>query len=339
MVAMWKLAHYARVFWSWQIRQKQTLAYLPEEISLEATNVCNFKCAFCPQSDPAHHEINPRTYLAAVNADTIFSRLRQAGVRTNVLHWTLDGEPFMHRQFHALCVVALRHGFTHMYFATNALLCTDDNLRRLPSEGARYTFTIDYCADEAQFEEIRGTKGSWSKVWDNLLNVLQSDDLRHIHLQVTDISPYTFSDLGEQDRRLAALRHMFPPSTRLIVRSKTFHNAAGTVSGPAGAPPPRKYHTCPYPWTSLNVTSSGDVVACCRDLRRQTVLGNLLRQSLPEVWNGEEYQTLRRNLLTQRPALSKACNGCDMPYNAEKFSMTNVIKTAKGRLQIFSQQS
>lgn len=335
-MAGWKLLHYANVFWSWQVARKDVLSYLPEEISLEATNVCNFKCAFCPQSDPAHHEINPRTYLTEQAADTILGRIREAGVKTNVLHWTLDGDPFMHRQFHRLCNVAVRHGFTHMYFATNALLCTDENIRRLPMGKARYTFTIDYCAEETHFETVRGTKGSWTKIRDNILNILEAKDLGHISLQVTDISPYTFAEESERRRRLSDLRGLFPASPRLTVRSKTFHNAAGTIAPPAGAGTTKKYFTCPYPWTSLNVASSGDIVACCRDLRRQTVLGNLLEESLAAIWNGARYRELRDNLLSGNPSRSKACDGCDMPYNAEKFSPANIVKTARGRLQVFS---
>ena len=84
------------------------------------------------------------------------------------------------------------------------------------------------------------------------------------------------------------------------------------------------------------MASNGDVVACSRDLERKTVLGNLLRQSLPEIWNGEPMQALRRNLRDHHPGRSGACANCDLPYDGSKYTVRNLINTAAGRLQLFS---
>jgi len=335
MVSFAKLNRYARIFYDWQIRKNINLSSLPEEVSIEATNVCNFRCEFCPQSDPMHHEIVPRTYLSPENAKEIFRRLRSGGILTRTLHWTLDGEPFMNRQFNELCATAIEHGFDNMYFATNGMLLTPESIQKLP-KGATYTFTIDYCADPGFFEEVRGTRGSWSRVRENIQEVLSDGKLQGFRFEIQDMSTFKISDQEEINIRFRNLQNLFSDKYgRLKIFRKTFHNATGLVEKFVNMRKKNKYHLCPYPWTLLNVASNGDVVACCRDLRRQTVLGNLFVQTLPEIWNGAAFQQLRRNLVDRHPERSAVCNGCDLPYDDAKFSVRNLVRTAVGRLQVF----
>jgi radical SAM protein with 4Fe4S-binding SPASM domain len=338
MTSLAKLYRFGHIFFRWQIQRASILDYLPEEVSIEVTNVCNFKCAFCPQSQPDHHDHVPKTYLEPEAADLILRRLREGGIQTQTLHWTLDGEPFMNRRFGELCDAALRHGFSNMYFATNGMLLTEDIIARLPTHsGARYTFTIDFAADKPYFEDVRGTQGSWQRIFDNIARILLNPDLTQFHIELSDISTYRLSDPLETDRKYTELRALFSdPNSRLNVFQKTFHNAAGLVEKHVTKSGGKKYHLCPYPWTSLFVASNGDIVACCRDLRRQTVLGNILKKSLSEIWNGAAFQELRRNLVDKKPELSAACNGCDLPYDDAKFSVENMLRTARRRLQLFN---
>ena len=333
-----KLASYAKIFYAWQIRKSLAPSYMPEDISVEATNACNFRCAFCPQSDPRHHELVPRITLEPERAAAIFKRLREGGVTTPTLHWTLDGEPFMNKKFAALCGIAIDHGFTNMIFATNGMLLSEQRLRELPvSPQTKYTFTIDYCADAEYFEEVRGKKGSWQVIQDNIRASLGNNSQQHLHFQLSDITAYKTHDAEVRRTQFEKLNGLFAGAGgRINFRAKTFHNSTGLTTVPASNARKDRYYTCPYPWTSLVVASDGRVVACCRDLRRQTVLGNLLDEPLEAIWRGAAAQELRRNLALRTPWKSKACDGCDMPYDASKFSLRNLIRTARGRLQIFA---
>ncbi len=332
-----KLYRYLRIFYNWKICQNVVLDFLPEEVSIEATNVCNFKCAFCPQSDPNHHELVPRTYLDPSIAAKIFANIRDGGVKTETLHWTLDGDPFMNKRFNELCAVALKYNFINMYFATNGMLITEDVLNQLPDyNNAHYTFTIDFSADREYFERVRGTSNSWERIRSNIQQLLSTQRWKHISVEVSDISTYEFSDPHDIQRRFGELQSLFSdPSGRLRTFHKTFHNATGLVAKHISNKS-KKYHLCPYPWTSLFVASNGDVVACCRDLRRQTVLGNLMRQKLTDIWNGQAFIELRKNLVEHHPERSAVCDGCDLPYDDQKFTWQNMLRAARGRFQIFN---
>ena len=328
-----RFVYFARVSFYWLMRRDLQLPYVPEYVSIEITNLCNFACAFCPQSDPEHIPRMGASYLAPDQLRILLKRIRAAGVKTSLIHWMLDGEPFMNRRFAQLCQVAVDSGFMQMFFATNGLLATPTRLRGLPREG-RYTLKIDYCSDERHFEEVRGTRRSWSRIRDNIVGIMEASDLDHVTVIITDMSSFAFQGGRELRARFAALKSMFPPSPRLSFSTKTFHNAAGFLPQRASERR-RRYFVCPYPWATLHVASNGDVVACSRDLERKTTLGNLFIQPLQVIWNGASAQELRRNLRDRRPECSASCAGCDMPYDATKYTLRNIFNTARGRLQLF----
>lgn len=330
-----KLFRYSNIMYHWRIR-KSILPPMPEEVSIESTNVCNFKCAFCPQSDPSHHDITPKTYLTPSRAEEIMKQLRKGGISTKTLHWTLDGEPFMNKEFHELCEVAIRHEFSHMYFATNGMLLTEKTLQKLPrKEDTFYTFTIDYCADREYFENIRGTKGSWEKIYNNIYASLDNEDQKNMLFVLSDISAFEERDADMVADKFRQLKKIFGDNKRIRYHKKTFHNAAGIIPISQKHSDNKRYYLCPYPWTTLCVASNGDIVACCRDLRHQTTLGNVFEQSLQDIWHGKGYQLLRKNLIEKTPWQSAACKGCDLPYDSSKFGIGNIVRTARGRLQIF----
>ena len=55
------------------------------------------------------------------------------------------------------------------------------------------------------------------------------------------------------------------------------------------------------------------MVGCCRDLRSEYVLRNLLKQSADAIWNGELMVTLRRALVEKRSEEISIRKACDVP--------------------------
>lgn len=335
MSSLEKITYYLRAYYEMKVARNTLLSVLPEYVAIEITNVCNFKCAFCPQSDPKHHEIVPKTYLDRKTCELFLGKIRKAGIKTNLMHWTLDGEPFMNKDFAKLCSLGVKYGFTNTYFATNGMLCTADRIREFPVDRLRLNLAIDFCADKHYFEEVRGTKNSWEQVKNNIIAISKSADLHKVRIDITDISSFSEDDPDVLRTNFTNLKALFSGCDRISFRTRTFHNATGFLPENESKRTGR-YHLCPYPWTTLRIASNGDVVACCRDLQHKTVLGNLKFQDVTEIWNGNPMQELRRNLLDEKPELSAACAGCDLPYDDSKFTLRNMFQAAKGRMQIFA---
>ncbi|HLJ74704.1 MAG TPA: radical SAM protein [Thermoanaerobaculia bacterium] len=63
--------------------------------------------------------------------------------------------------------------------------------------------------------------------------------------------------------------------------------------------------TCSEPWSSIWVTSAGEVRTCCIN---ETSFGDLYQQSIDEIWNGSEYRAFRSQHARREAA--KGCGNC-----------------------------
>jgi radical SAM protein with 4Fe4S-binding SPASM domain len=118
---------------------------------------------------------------------------------------------------------------------------------------------------------------------------------------------------------LAKTRALFAEwGPRVTVVPVRFHNALRQSAVNLGNEHPeqsRGYSLCHQPWVNLTVDFAGRVVACCRDLRSEYVLGNLLETPAAEIWNGERMTALRRALAERRPDAIGVCANCDVPWS------------------------
>jgi MoaA/NifB/PqqE/SkfB family radical SAM enzyme len=76
---------------------------------------------------------------------------------------------------------------------------------------------------------------------------------------------------------------------------------------------------CYRPWSLMYITATGNALPCCiapfavSDYE-QIMLGNVLRDSVESVWNGEKYQELRGAVLSDGPA-PWPCQHCGVKWS------------------------
>ena len=68
-------------------------------------------------------------------------------------------------------------------------------------------------------------------------------------------------------------------------------------------------NTCPWIYYSLAIHVNGDVVPCCRDPKGEEVMGNILQQSLDDIWNGSRYREFRARIHRDQGAVG-ICKLC-----------------------------
>ena len=127
------------------------------------------------------------------------------------------------------------------------------------------------------------------------------------------VSPKDAEALMERTRGLFSER-----ADRVTLMPVYFHNALGeslvNLTKEPEAPERTLYTLCHQPWVNFTIDFHGRVVGCCRDLRSEYVLGNLLEQSADAIWNGEKMVNLRRALTEKRPHDIGICKACDVPW-------------------------
>lgn len=118
------------------------------------------------------------------------------------------------------------------------------------------------------------------------------------------------------DERIAEVVKAFPKIVRLNIVDKTkLINVAGMIPD-AGA---KMFKGCYAPTIALPIRTNGDVAPCCCDYDRTVKFGNVLENSLKEIW---EVSAVKRKLLRKGKNLWPICEGC----SKASFAWANPIK-------------
>lgn len=283
----------------------------PIQFSIEATNRCNFRCVFCPQSNPEHKNRRPVGELTIENFRVFLEKVKKVKSGNSKLSICLDGEPLMNRSFVEFVKLANEAGFCARFSSNGRLFLpavTDALMKNL------FIASIDFASEAAAFETMRGRIGDFEIVLDNLRYLVKrASENRNIGVEIVDVTHFDGHVAPEESLR--SMRQMFPSELPRNIRfwSRQFHNFGGHL----GAGVKGGYRLCPYPWVAFNVAWNGDVVACCRDTEGKTVLGNVFREDILTIWRGKAFVEMRKALIEQRPQDVVACRGCDMPFSAD----------------------
>ncbi len=308
--------------------QRERVWGQPVFFTIETINSCNFRCVYCPQSDQEHHFVNGRGIMSLEDFKRIIANLRSCfDVRIVSLH--RDGEPLLNKRLEAYIAHLTELGI-YVTVSSNCSLLSEERANWLVEAGLRMVGT-DFCADAATYERLR-VKGVWAETLDGIRHLLragakQSADFRVV---IKDMATHAAAP-KDTEALMARTRALFDEwSDRVSVMPVYFHNALGeslvNLSKPSEAPEKTLYTLCHQPWVNFTIDFAGRVVGCCRDLRSEYVLGNLLEQTATEVWNGEKMMSLRRALTAQRPQDIGICKACDVPWHGSYSGRTPLEK-------------
>lgn len=86
-------------------------------------------------------------------------------------------------------------------------------------------------------------------------------------------------------------------------------NRAGTISV-GDQDPINKHSSCYYPTYQFLIDWNGDIFLCPQDWQRRVSMGNLMQETVKEIWVGKTFTKFRKNLL-QGKRCNKPCSDCN----------------------------
>ena len=101
------------------------------------------------------------------------------------------------------------------------------------------------------------------------------------------------------------------PTYRVFIRNEqeVLNSRGGTAPNKTCGGEPNGY--CEYPFTQFNIDPTGLVSKCCADVRFSDVMGDLTKESVVEIWNGEKLWHVRDCLLQGDRQSLPNCRYCD----------------------------
>lgn len=290
----------------------------PINITIEPTNVCNAKCPVCETGAGILGRDN--TYLSFEDFKIIIDKLAP---HINTLMYYFMGEPFLNREWVEQVQYAKKKGVS--FIST----CTNGDVKGIPQQ------IIDSGIDFVSFQmggttqeihEIYRVNTKLKNIRKNLIETIELKKktrskvhleagfilMRHNEHQVEEFIAWckevgvdSFNIIDPCVRTVEQGNKYLPTDKKhWIYDPEKFK--AGTLC--------RKIipkNDCPWIYYSMTIMSNGDVVPCCHDACGKEIMGNIIKQDLEKIWNGEKFLDFRNRIHTNQKSIDicRLCSG------------------------------
>jgi radical SAM protein with 4Fe4S-binding SPASM domain len=279
---------------------------MPEIVQIEATNICNAKCTFCPRDDMTRRQ-------GVMDMD-LYRKVVDECASLGISHVRMHnyGEAFVDKQLPAKIAYAKSKGIPEVGVITNGSLLGPEVAKAVIEAGLdAINISLDAAGKET-FESTRiGLK--YDKVIANV------EGLVRIRGELGRKRPKLILSFVRQDNSAeeqAFIDHWSAVADKIHITE--LHNWAGTLKRRADVNVP-----CYRQWLTFTVLWDGRVSLCCADLDGHVVLGDLNSQTIADIWNSDAYRRVRReHLESGGPAI---CRQCDLPAKDSPLWMTKLM--------------
>ncbi len=332
----------------------------PSKVYFEVSNICNFKCDFCPinQSERKKMQMDFSLYKKGIN-DIIKDHI------TDTVCFHILGEPMLYPSIFDALHYAKASGLkTDM--TTNGSHLTEDKVNRLiAAQVTKLNISIE-TIDEKE-HAARGSDISFSEYYNRIIQatklIHESDANMNIELCLMNTETRKFFDIDKSMRlnwnknifkskliklifdiccamdkplsmeeiesRLKNIKLNRPKLIRIddhiTIYVQLFADWGNAFTSKKVHSP--KIGCCGYGFTNIGILNSGEVTICCVDYDGKTSLGNLKDDSLASILTSENAMNLRKGFKRMRLV---------HPYCQKCFGSTNSVKAIiKGLLSIY----
>lgn len=297
---------------------------VPYAVYIDPTNLCNFRCPFCPtgNSQLLKRARRPKGIMDF----SLFRRIIQdlaemvdnTGQTLTRLHLYKDGEPLLNRRLPAMIALAKKAGISgSVETTTNGALLTPKVVSDILDSGLDVIrVSVEHTEDDVYASFSRG-KTSYAQIRNNVKLLFSEKNRRgsplHVFVKIIDCN-LTEAQKTKFKKDFSSICDSWNIDRIMGWSSSDLHDftlGSASSTGMDGITRKKQRRVCPEPFSKLAVNFDGSVSVCCVDWAHGTLVGDLTRQSIQDVWRGERLQQFRlRHLKGERSTLP-GCSSCD----------------------------
>lgn len=285
----------------------------PLVVYIEPTNLCNFKCAFCPTSDSELLQKvgRPSGFMDMDLFYSIIDQLAALGKKINLVNLYKDGEPLVHKNFVKMVEYVKKSGITDkIWTKTNGALLNPQLNQQLIDAGLTWIgISIEATSSEG-YRKIADVDIDYDSLMSNI---------KDLHERSKDCEIYVkIADSGLPEDEIEKFYHDFKPICDSCAVEKLMGWSYSNIKDFTMGTNPDTYdgldfsykEVCPYPFYVMAINFNGTVSLCGNDWSHNTVVGDLNNESLVDIWSGKRLYNFRKMLLELRRKENKACGDC-----------------------------
>ena len=291
----------------------------PLLVHLETTNRCNFKCTFCPESLENYREQAGGLFqLSNEDYERVIDQLSEMPQTVKMLNLFTMGEPLMNKNiFGQVAYARKKLPQTLIVMSSNGALLTEKKYEAACKSGLDKLRISIFGHDDVTHRTNTQKNVPLDTIRENVKGFVEYRDQNGYHNP--EVYVKTIESPNKTDNE-AFFNYFQGVADKTVIEGLSNWNDdsaqfSQTLSVDMEALTSSEYYSqkkyvCPYPFYSFVVHSDLKVSVCCIDWNKKTVIGDLSKNSVEEVWNGKpllEFQTL--HLKREKHKIS-ACKNC-----------------------------
>ncbi len=290
----------------------------PYNVCIETSTLCNLDCKYCGHSKHIWPEENMSMELFKKTIDQI----KTFPSKPKKIELYFFGEPLCNPMLPQMIRYAREAEVSETIdFTTNGLLFTKDKVDEMVKEGMPDTIRISLQGLDAEmYRNTCGKEVDFFAFLDNLKYLYERKGDCSIRMKIADIAIKAIPD--GKDRFEAIFGKMadslFVETIIPIYADVDYQEVDADIKlhateGRKGFKNRSVNKVCHRPFYRLAVRTNGDVTAACCDQLNDVIYGNILENTLREIWNGDVRTGFLRLQLEGKRFSHSCCKGCIMP--------------------------
>ena len=305
---------------------------VPLAVYFDITNKCNFSCSWCPTGNDLQPDVGQgmmRLELFEKIVKDFEFLVEKTGKKIKTLNLFWMGEPLLNKDLYQMIRVAKQANITErIMVTTNGSLLNEANSEKLVESGVDLVSISFYGLSNQDYRLVHNSIG-----FDNI--VRNGRNLLSARARSGGALPLVAAKFFEKNPSLENLLVKELKCVDVVAYESPF-NWSSEYSKQTGqvvkieVPGPMK--VCPSPWFVMSIGWDGHVGVCCADWKYDIDVGNLNRQSVFEVWNGEKLLGIRMLIAARRYSEIGACKGCTY-FKVSHDDATNIDELIENELE------
>lgn len=312
----------------------------PMVLFVDPASTCNFRCKFCPTGNRQLIKETGRWQglMDFSLYKKIIDDLKEFDMPLKVLRLYKEGEPLLNNRFADMVRYAKESGVVpYIDTTTNGYLLEPERIIPILDAGLdRINISIDGMSDE-QFLDFTGVKVDFKKYVEGIQNLYEMKGDCEICVKIAgdflteDEKTLFYDTFGNYSDRIF-IENVAPCWPEFNVEGRLgVKITKGIYDQPVG-----DVNTCPYIFYSISVNSDGSVSLCFLDWARKLLIGDVRKQSLKEIWEGDALFQYQIEHLRGKRKENAVCGQCSqlshcLPDNIDPYvdALTKRLLTSR----------
>ena len=295
----------------------------PFSIYIETNNRCNFRCRYCPMSRVDYAKISGGFKTMGLFEFEKICQDIKAGGKLKVLRFYFMGEPLLNPRLPEMIKMACRMKLAdRTELTSNGTLLSAAKSKEIISSGLDYLRISISSVDQRRHKHITQTNVRVDKIYNNIKRFRQIRDKTKSKKPFLYVKMLDSLNDAENSRFLQMYRKIADEAAIEKLMNWDNYNDYNFLEAAYGRkkiPDSKKLYphhksVCPFPFYNLMISVNGDVTACCVDWNKATRVGNVFKEPLKSIWNGDKMRDLRCLHILRKRDLNPSCRNCQFLF-------------------------